>query len=185
MERGVWSRRIHRAGLRALRAYDDPATAPWTDTDLSDRHEARARIWFQRDAYMNLTMGDVGRAISEAAEYNSFHPVRDYLKAQVWDGTPRLELWLRTYFGVEDSPYVRAIGPRYLIQAVARIYQPGCQADYVLVLEGPQGKLKSTALRTLAVDPKWFTGRISQIGSKNRSLKWAGCGSSRMPKWWC
>ena len=31
----------------------------------------------------------------------------------VWDGVPRLDTWLVTYFHVEDSPYVRAIGPRY------------------------------------------------------------------------
>ena len=101
------------------------------------------RIWFQ-SKYMNPTMGDIGRAIQKAAEYSSFHPVRDYLNARTWDGTPRLESWLKIYFGVKDSEYVRAIGPRYLISAVARIFQPGCQADHILVLEGPQGRLKST-----------------------------------------
>ena len=62
--------------------------------------------------------------------------------------------WTRgsiVYFHAEDSPYIRAIGPRYLISAVARIYRPGCKVDHMLVLEGPQGKQKSEALRTLAV----------------------------------
>ena len=69
----------------------------------------------------------------------------------VWDKVPRLENWLQTYLTVEDSEYVRAIGPRYLISIVARIYDPGCKVDHVLILEGPQGKQKSEALRVLAI----------------------------------
>jgi hypothetical protein len=38
--------------------------------------------------------------------------VRDYFDSLVWDDVPRLDAWLVTYFHVEDSPYVRAIGPR-------------------------------------------------------------------------
>ena len=68
-----------------------------------------------------------------------------------WDGMPRLDTWPIDYLHAEDSPYVRAIGPRYLISSVARIYQPGAKVDHMLVLEGPQGKQKSEALRTLAV----------------------------------
>ena len=118
--------------------------------------------------------GDVGRAVQAAARHNPFHPVRDYFEALVWDGVPRLESWLQTYFHVEDSEYVRAIGPRYLISAVARIYEPGCKVDHTLVLEGPQGRQKSEALRTLAINDDWFTDRLSHLASKDAALETAG-----------
>jgi predicted P-loop ATPase len=141
---------------------------PWTD-----HHEALTRSWFQRED-INPSAGDVGRAVQAAARHNPFHPVRDYLNALVWDGAPRLQTWLQTYLHAEDTEYIRAIGPRYLISAVARAYRPGCQADHVLVLEGPQGRLKSTLLRTLAVHDAWFADRLSNVASKDASLEVAG-----------
>src|SRR5262249_41123712 len=119
-------------------------------------------------------LGDVGRAVAAAAQANSFHPVRDYLESLRWDGTPRLETWLQTHFGADDSPYVRAIGPRWLISAVARIYKPGAKADQTRVLEGPQGKQKSEALRTLAVNDDWFTDRLAALSSKDAMLELKG-----------
>lgn len=115
--------------------------APWIDD-----HETQARVWFQRNG-VSPTAGDVGKAVQRAARDNSFHPVRDYFELLVWDKVPRLENWLQNYFTVEDTEYVLAIGPRYLISGVARIYDPGCKVDHVLILEGPQGKQKSEALR--------------------------------------
>ena len=37
----------------------------------------------------------------------------------------------------------------------------------MLVLEGPQGKQKSEALRTLAIKDDWFTDRLSHVASKD------------------
>jgi predicted P-loop ATPase len=51
--------------------------------------------------------------------------------------------------------YVRAVGARFLISGVARIYQPGCQVDHVLVQEGAQGGGKTSALRVLGGE--WFS----------------------------
>ena len=119
-------------------------------------------------------MGDVGRAVQAAARANPFHPVRDYFEALSWDGRSRLETWLIDYFRADDSSYIRAIGPRFLISAVARIFQPGCKVDYCLILESSQGKIKSEALRTLAVQDMWFVDRLSHIASKDAMIEMAG-----------
>jgi predicted P-loop ATPase len=147
---------------------DEAPDAQWTD-----HYESLTRVWFQSEQ-INAALGDVGRAVQAAARDNPFHPVRDYFNALIWDGTPRLEQWLQTYFHVVDSEYVRAIGPRFPISAVARIYQPGCQVDHMPIFEETQGKLKSTALRTLAVRDEWFSDRLSHVGSKDAILEMAG-----------
>jgi predicted P-loop ATPase len=147
---------------------EETADMPWTD-----HHETRTMVWFQHEG-LTPSRGDVGRAVQAAARYNPFHPVRNYFDSLAWDQIPRLDMWLQTYFHVEDSDYVRAIGPRYLTSAVARIYDPGCQVDHMLVLEGPQGRRKSEALRTLAVNDKWFTDRLSHVSSKDVMLEIAG-----------
>ena len=135
---------------------DEPPDARW-----SDQHETLARRWFQQED-INAAHGDIGRAVQAAARANPFHPVRDYLDGLVWDRTPRLDSWLVRYFRADDTEYVRAVGPRYLISAVARIYEPGCKVDHLPIFEGPQGRQKTESLRTLAVKDDWFTDRLVQ-----------------------
>jgi predicted P-loop ATPase len=142
--------------------------APWTD-----HHDSLTRTWFQREN-IKAGQGDVGRAVQAAAKHNTFHPVGEYFDALVWDGVPRLDTWLITYFHAEDNQYIRAIGPRWLISAVARVHQPGCKVDHLLVLEGPQGKQKSEALRTIAIKDPWFTDRLSHMATKDAAIEVAG-----------
>lgn len=91
----------------------------------------------------------VRNAIDLVARNNAFDPVADYLAALVWDGRSRLDAWLPDYLGVPDSAFARVVGPKFLMSAVARALQPGCQVDHVLVLEGEQGIGKTSALRIL------------------------------------
>jgi predicted P-loop ATPase len=151
---------------------------PWGDeapgTQWSDHYTALTTVWFQEDQNINASLNNTGRAVDMAARANSFHPVREYLNGLVWDGKPRIKTWLPRYFHCEDTAYARAVGPRFLISAVARIFDPGCQVDHMLVFEGPQGKLKDRALRALAVRDEWYTDRLSNVSSKDAFGEVAG-----------
>ena len=90
----------------------------------------------------------------------SYHPIKQYLEnLPEWDGTPRVETFLIDYFGAEDTPYSRAIIKKILVAAYMRIYQPGIKFDYILVLNGPQGVGKSTAIAKLGMD--WYSDSLS------------------------
>jgi putative DNA primase/helicase len=98
-------------------------------------------------------------------------PVREYLNALKWDGVERVSKWAATYLG-DDTAEANAAGQRWLIQAVARACEPGCQADGVLVLQGGQGVGKTTALKTLG--GCWFTDSIGDPKNKDTYLNLLG-----------
>ena len=100
---------------------------------------------------------------------HGFHPIREYLESLTWDGVRRIDVWLTKYLGANFTTYTRAVGTRCLISAVARVFRPGCKVDTCLILEGPQGALKSTALHVLAGDA-FFSDDISELGSKRLGL---------------
>jgi predicted P-loop ATPase len=104
----------------------------------------------------------VHQAVDLRASERPFHPVRNYLDGLKWDGQPRLTMWLSLYMGAQDNEYHKAIGPMFLVSMVARVYEPGCQVDYMPVLEGPQGELKSSALRALAGD-EYFSDELPSL----------------------
>ncbi|MCP1829108.1 hypothetical protein J2R76_005808 [Bradyrhizobium sp. USDA 4532] len=111
---------------------------------------------------------NVHTAVQTLANHHRFHPVRDYLDALRWDGEPRLDRWLVSYAGVEDTPYVRAVGGIMLIAAVRRVRDPGCKFDELPVLEGEQGNAKSQAIQVLAVNPEWFSDqKVFGLGGRD------------------
>ena len=99
---------------------------------------------------------------------HAFNPVRDYLSGLQWDGEPRLDTWLTTYLGAADEPLNRAIGRKVLIAAVRRVREPGAKFDTMLVLEGPQGSGKSSAVKLLAGD---FFSDAEIIGKHGREVQ--------------
>jgi putative DNA primase/helicase len=88
--------------------------------------------------------------LMRACEEHMHDSVRDYLDGLEWDRVERLDTWLTTYLGVDDTPLHRAWGTIFLTAAVRRVYDPGCKFDHVLVLEGPEGADKSTTVQVLA-----------------------------------
>ncbi len=141
---------------------------PWHDTEWSDRDDLLVANWLQHQGIL-VPASIAGQAVEAVARDRLCHPVREYLDALRWDGEKRIDAWLATYLGAADSVYARAVGPRWLISAVARIYRPGAKVDCALILEGPQGIKKSSALQIMG--HPWFTDRLSDLGSKDAAME--------------
>jgi predicted P-loop ATPase len=128
---------------------------------LTDGDVIQQQRWLQRQGMPRVGRDTVHAAIERRALDQSFHPIRDWLHGLEWDGEPRIDDFLVNYFGCEDTPYIRSIGRMVMIALVARVTEPGCQCDYMLVLEGEQGALKSSALKILG--DRWFSDALPDI----------------------
>jgi len=158
--------------LRAKPPWTEPnfKPRPWTDEDTR-----LAMLWVQDVDQIFAKTDVVFEAIAIVAERNKFHPVREYFGGlKEWDGVERLARVPEVCFGREGTPYTREVFKRWAIGAVARVMQPGCKSDSAIILEGPQGIGKSTALRALAVRDEWFTDQIPDLGSKDAAMQIRG-----------
>jgi hypothetical protein len=100
-------------------------------------------------ARLSISTDALVRLLGVIADANEHHPVTAYLGGLTWDGVRRLDTWTTHYLGADDTPLNRAFGRVTLIGAVHRVRVPGSKHDTMMVLEGPQGGLKSTAVKTL------------------------------------
>jgi len=71
------------------------------------------------------------------------------------------------FLGAEDTRLNRECFTRQMIASVARIMQPGCQHDTMLVLQGEQGIRKSSFIRALYGDAA-FTDQASLSDCHNK-----------------
>jgi predicted P-loop ATPase len=91
----------------------------------------------------------IEQAVLMSAHDNAYNPVRDDMQAVVWDGIVRRKHWLIDCMGAAESEYVMAASEYFILSMVARVFDPGCQMDYMLVLQGMQGEGKTSVLRML------------------------------------
>jgi predicted P-loop ATPase len=158
---------------------------PWPDgrvgewTDLDDH---RLLLWMS--SRIGEPSGDaLARAVLLAAHEREFNPVKDWLEKVEWDKTPRLQTWLIDHCHVMRSrrasvmtdaeladlqKYAELIGPRWLVGAVARVYEPGCKMDYMLVIESAGGFGKSSLFRALG--GQWFTDAKIDFHDKDSKM---------------
>ena len=132
---------------------------PWADTD-----DAGLRLYLESVWNMKGRQA-IQDAWSIECNRKAFHPVRDYLKGLVWDGTDRLDTMLIRYMGAEDTEFNRAASRKWMCASVARVFEPGRKFDNMLVLVGRQGIGKSTLASTLSRG--WFTDSIQRLDGKD------------------
>jgi predicted P-loop ATPase len=141
---------------------------PTTDVDITHLIE-----WLiANGATKTVSPGVVDRAVQAEGERNAYSSAREALDTlPAWDGVYRLEkFWIdvcgaqAAEEGMDDleimrqTRYLHATAECFFTSIVARILRPGCKVDTMVVLEGPQGTLKSTLLRVLAFDrDEWFS----------------------------
>lgn len=142
---------------------------PWqtkalrTSDTWSDADDAGLR-WYLEKNYGLDSRQKIRDSVDAVMLRTTIHPVKQYLKDQVWDGKSRIDTLLIDVFGAEDTTYTRAVTRKALIGAVARIFRPGCKHDHMLVLVGPQGCGKSTLLSKLGGE--WFSDSLYTVVGK-------------------
>ncbi|KVD59444.1 VapE domain-containing protein [Burkholderia ubonensis] len=144
------------------------AAGEWTDMD-----DYRCTLWLSQKYGISVRPDIVMSAVLLVADATHFHDVREYLNGLEWDGVERVRAMPSKYLHVVDSEYVQLAFMKWMIAAVARVVEPGCKVDNVLILEGRQGWRKSTALKVLA-GKQWFTDTPIQIGNKDTYAVMAG-----------
>ena len=114
-----------------------------------------ALIFIQQQLYMRkLPLQSLERAAQHVGFMNRRHPVREWLSGLKWDGVDRLNTLMADAFGTDQDDYHASVGRCWLVSMIARVMQPGCQADYMPVFEGKQGTFKSSAMRIIG--GQWF-----------------------------
>lgn len=153
---------------------------------ITDDHLLAFLRWFGREWGLALKLDQVRYAVLGLAQAVKINPVLNRLEelAAAWDGKPRLDDWLIRYMkaviksedGRDITEYVRAVGSRWGLSAVARVCQPGCKADCMLVTEGRQGAKKSSAFRYLTevIGPEYFREGFSLGAGKDDLLALRG-----------
>jgi predicted P-loop ATPase len=106
---------------------------------------------------------DVKHAVTRFARERVVNCAKDWLLGLSWDGTERLPHLMSDAFGTQFDEYTSAVGRCFIMGMAKRILQPGCQQDYVLVLEGRQGERKSSALAIIG--GPWYAEIHDEFGS--------------------
>lgn len=99
--------------------------------------------------------------VNAKAQRNRRNPVREYLDTLKWDGTARLDECLP---GVRPTSYTRLVARKSMTAAVARMMDPGCKWDHMLVLYGTEGLGKSFWVDRMA---RGFSVALGRIGDKD------------------
>lgn len=157
-----WSRRVYWDELHQRARWDDKVLG----AVIEDHDEAEIGLRMHRTYGLSAPTTIIHEALLWKARKDVRHPVREWLGELEWDRVPRLATWAADYLGAEPDPLVAQMARRWMIQAIARAYEPGAKADAVLILQGKQGCGKSTTIAVLGRE--WYRDTPLDLSSKDR-----------------
>jgi predicted P-loop ATPase len=140
-----------------------------TEFDLA---AAKLTLTLDHNLPLRTSREDVAGMVLRIAKRDSYSPVVDYLNRvsrQYGNDSSILDKLAARYLGT-DEPLHQTMLRKFVIQAVTRAYEPGCKADYVLVLQGKEGYRKSTFLKTLA-SQDWFDDSMGRMSDADEARK--------------
>jgi putative DNA primase/helicase len=140
--------------------FDGGCVGEWDEYD-----SVQTSMWITRKYEFAPSTQLIDEALEALAKSNCYHPVREYLQSLEWDGVSRINDWISDYIGASKNAYVMRVSRWFLMGMVARVMKPGIKFDYSLVLEGDQGRKKSSALRVLGGE--WFGDTDLDLHSKD------------------
>lgn len=116
--------------------------------------DARTAMWLTRTYRFNPPPALVAEAVETLARLHTVNPPKQWMKSLKWDGQKRVDNWMLDFMGVPLSEYSKRVARWFFMGMVKRVFEPGCKFDYCLVLEGKQGRKKSTALSVIGGE--WY-----------------------------
>lgn len=130
--------------------------APWRQAGpLKDEDSTWLRCWLDREMGWPKLPQDPFEVIRLVAKRREWDPWVGYLEALRWDGTPRLTSAALTLLGACERAEWMCFA-WWMVSAVARSFNPGCQVDHMIILEGNQGLGKSSFLLELAGSSRYY-----------------------------
>lgn len=153
----------HRLDKTRSAPWDGPTAAAGKWAPLDDLRLANYLAAAHRLIVANPVT--IEQAVMMAACDAAYNPLKEGFDAMVWDGVERRHTWLHSVLGAEQNEYHAKVGAYFLLNMVARVFDPGCQVDYMMILQGAQGAKKSSVLRILGGE--YFAGGTFRVGDKD------------------
>lgn len=157
----VWFDTFEQKVLTTWRMPKGSEPREWTDVDTIEMQS------FMQQAFgiTKISKEMLYDALIAVGYRNPRNGPKEYFESLEWDGVPRITNFLSTHMSVDTSEYTEAVSKNFWIAMAARVYQPGCKMDNMVMLEGGQGKYKSTTLGVIG--GKWFAEAHGQVTDAN------------------
>ncbi|WP_016911421.1 virulence-associated E family protein [Mammaliicoccus vitulinus] len=139
----------------------------WSDLDtiqIKSHIDKRYNIQFSTDI--------LNEVIDKSAYDNKVHPIQSMIESKKWDGKERIETLFIDYLGASDTHYNRQVAMKWVMGAVARIYNPGIKFDSMVVAYGEQGDGKSTLASKMGGN--WYNQSIKSFAGDEALKKIQG-----------